>query len=80
MRLKAGVKKDGTLTALDFTCVATSGAYPAGGPGGIDWQIKDLYLCPNVRSELSDVYINACPVPCLSCAGPSAGGHGLWNR
>jgi xanthine dehydrogenase YagR molybdenum-binding subunit len=61
MRLKAGVKKDGTLTALDFTCVATSGAYPAGGTGGIDWQIKDLYQCPNVRTELSDLYTNACP-------------------
>ena len=61
MRLKAGVKKDGTLTALDFSCVATGGAYPAGGTNGIDWQIKDLYLCPNVRAELSDVYINACP-------------------
>ena len=61
MRLKAGVKKDGTLTALDFSCVATGGAYPAGGTGGIDFQIKDLYLCPNVRTELTDVYINACP-------------------
>jgi len=61
MRLKAGVKKDGTLTALDFTCVATSGAYPAGGTGGIDLQIKDLYQCPNVRTELSDLYTNACP-------------------
>ena len=61
MRLKAGVKKDGQLTALDFSCVATSGAYPAGGSGGIDWQIKDLYRCPNIRSELSDVHINACP-------------------
>ncbi len=61
MRLKAGVKKDGTLTALDFTCVATGGAYPAGGTSGVDWQIKDLYQCPNVRTELSDVYTNACP-------------------
>jgi CO/xanthine dehydrogenase Mo-binding subunit len=61
MRLKAGVKKDGTLTALDFTCVATGGAYPAGGTSGVDWQIKDLYQCPNVRTELSDLYTNACP-------------------
>jgi xanthine dehydrogenase YagR molybdenum-binding subunit len=61
MCLKAGVKKDGTLTALDFTCVATGGAYPAGGTGGVDWQIKDLYQCPNVRTELSDLYTNACP-------------------
>jgi CO/xanthine dehydrogenase Mo-binding subunit len=77
MRLKAGVKKDGTLTALDFTCVATSGAYPAGGPGGIDWQIKDLYLCPNVRSELSDVYINACPARAFRAPGHPQGAWAL---
>jgi CO/xanthine dehydrogenase Mo-binding subunit len=61
MKLKAGVKKDGTLTALDYSCTATGGAYPAGGTGQIDWLIKDLYLCPNVRSETTDVYINAGP-------------------
>ncbi len=61
MRLKAGVRKDGTLTALDFTCTATCGAYPAQATGGVDWQIKDLYLCPNVRTELTDIYTNACP-------------------
>ncbi|MHB9096219.1 MAG: xanthine dehydrogenase family protein molybdopterin-binding subunit [Syntrophales bacterium] len=61
MRLKAGVKKDGTLTALDFSGLGTGGAYPAGGTGGLDFQIKDLYLCPNVRTETTDVLINACP-------------------
>ncbi len=59
MKLKAGVKKDGTLTALHFTCIGTGGAFPAGGTGLVDWLIKELYLCPNVRTELSDVYINA---------------------
>ena len=61
MRLKAGVKKDGTLTALDFSGLGTGGAYPAGGTGGLDFQLKDLYLCPNVRTETTDVHINACP-------------------
>ncbi|MHB8909972.1 MAG: xanthine dehydrogenase family protein molybdopterin-binding subunit, partial [Syntrophales bacterium] len=61
MRLKAGVKKDGTLTALDFSGLGTGGAYPAGGTGGLDFQIKDLYLCPNVRTETADVLINGCP-------------------
>ena len=61
MRLKAGVKKDGTLTALDFACTATSGAYPAQGTSNTDWQIKDLYRCENVRTALTDVYTNACP-------------------
>ena len=61
MKLKAGVKKDGTLTALHFTCTGTGGAFPAGGTALVDWLIKELYLCPNVRTELSDVYINAGP-------------------
>ncbi len=61
MKLKAGVKKDGTLTAFQFSCTATGGAFPTGGTSLVDWLIRDLYLCPNVRSELSDLYINAGP-------------------
>ncbi len=59
MTVKAGVKKDGTLTALDLKAVTTGGAYATGG--GVDFQLRDLYLCPNVRSELNDAYINAGP-------------------
>ena len=58
--LKAGVKKDGTLTALEFSVLGTGGAYPAGGTA-VDSLVKDLYQCPNVRTELTDVYINAGP-------------------
>jgi len=61
MTLKAGIKNDGTLTALAFNCLGTGGAYPAGGTSLVDWQIRDLYLCPNVRTECTDVYINAGP-------------------
>jgi xanthine dehydrogenase YagR molybdenum-binding subunit len=61
MTLKAGVKKDGTLTALAFTCLGTGGAYPAGGTSLVDWQVRDLYRCPNVRTECTDVFINAGP-------------------
>ncbi|HZV46370.1 MAG TPA: xanthine dehydrogenase family protein molybdopterin-binding subunit [Thermodesulfovibrionales bacterium] len=61
MKIKAGVKKDGTLTAIDFSAIATGGAYPAGGASLLDWLAKDLYLCPNVRTETADVYINAGP-------------------
>jgi CO/xanthine dehydrogenase Mo-binding subunit len=60
MTLKAGVRKDGTLTALDLKVVSTGGAY-ASGSGGVDFQIRDLYRCPNVRTEASDAYINAGP-------------------
>ncbi|HMK36295.1 MAG TPA: xanthine dehydrogenase family protein molybdopterin-binding subunit [Desulfomonilaceae bacterium] len=64
MRLKAGIKKNGTLTALDFSCIGTGGAYPGGGVQLVDWLIRDLYACPNVRTECTDVYTNAgvsCP-------------------
>ena len=61
MRLKAGVKRDGTLTAFDFDCNGTGGAYPAGGVSLVDWLVRDLYTCPNVRTVCTDVYINAGP-------------------
>ena len=47
--LKAGVKKDGTLTALALTAVGSAGAYPAGATSG--YLVADLYRCPNVRVE-----------------------------
>jgi xanthine dehydrogenase YagR molybdenum-binding subunit len=61
MKLKAGVKKDGRLTALQFSDIGTGGAYPAGGTAFVDWVTKDLYACPNVKTELTDLYINAGP-------------------
>lgn len=61
MKLKAGVKKDGTLTALEYSGTGTGGAYPAGGTSLVDWQVRDLYTCPNVRTVSTDVYINAGP-------------------
>ena len=59
MTVKAGVKKDGTLTALQLAVLGTGGAYPGGGVGGVDWVFRDLYTCPNVKSEMTDVFINA---------------------
>lgn len=61
MTLKVGAKKDGTLTAIHFEGTGASGAYKAGGTSLLDWIAKDLYRCPNVRTHLKDVYINAQP-------------------
>ncbi len=77
MKLKAGVKKDGTLTALDFSCLATGGAYPASGTSLVDWVVRDLYLCPNVRSEMTDVYINAGPARPMRAPGHPQGAWAL---
>ena len=77
MKLKAGVKKDGTLTAFDFSCIGTGGAYPANGTGLVDWLIRDLYLCPNVRTKLTDVYINAGPARPFRAPGHPQGSWAL---
>jgi CO/xanthine dehydrogenase Mo-binding subunit len=77
MRLKAGVKKDGTLTALEFSCTGTGGAYPAGGTALVDWLIRDLYTCPNVRTEASDLYVNAGPARPFRAPGHPQGSWAL---
>ena len=77
MRLKAGVKKDGTLTALDFSCTGTGGAYPASGTALVDWVVRDLYTCPNVRTEATDVYINAGPARPMRAPGHPQGAWAL---
>lgn len=69
MHIKAGVKRDGTLTALEYTATATGGAYRAGGTSNLDYLTRDLYLCPNVRCELQDIYINAGPARAMRAPG-----------
>ena len=77
MTLKAGVKRNGTLTALEFTCLATGGAYPAGGISLVDWLIRDLYTCPNVRATSTDVFINAGPARAFRAPGHPQGAWAL---
>ncbi len=77
MSLKAGVKRDGTLTALDFECTGTGGAYPAGGTSLVDWQIRDLYKCPNVHTTCTDVYIHAGPARPFRAPGHPQGSWAL---
>ena len=57
MKLKAGVKKDGTITALHLVNLGTSGAYSGGS--GVGYLVQDLYLCANVKVEETNVFINA---------------------
>ncbi len=77
MRLKAGVKNDGTLTALEMTVLGTGGAYPAGGTGLVDWLVRDLYSCPNVRTESTDVFINGGPARPFRAPGHPQGAWAL---
>ncbi len=77
MRLKAGVKKDGTLTALEMKVLGTGGAYPAGGTSLVDWLVRDLYACPNVRTESTDVYVNGGPARPFRAPGHPQGAWAL---
>ncbi len=77
MTLKAGVKRDGTLTALEFTCLATGGAYTAGGTSLVDWLVRDLYACPNVRTTSTDAFINAGPARAFRAPGHPQGAWAL---
>lgn len=56
-KLKAGAKKDGTLTALHHYSYGAVGAYPNGA--GCSWPLRTLYKCPNVSTEDYSVLINA---------------------
>ena len=77
MTVKAGVKQDGTLTALEFTVLGTGGAYPAGGTSLVDWLARDLYTCPNVRTSSTDVFINAGPARAFRAPGHPQGAWAL---
>ena len=56
-KLKAGIKKDGTLTALSHYSYGTVGAYPSGA--GCSWPLRQIYKCPNVKTTEFSVYTNA---------------------
>jgi xanthine dehydrogenase YagR molybdenum-binding subunit len=57
MRLMAGAKKDGSLTALEFTNLGAVGAY-ADWADAAGWAAGS-YACPNVLTQDTEVYINA---------------------
>jgi CO/xanthine dehydrogenase Mo-binding subunit len=56
MTVKAGVKKDGTLTALQFANFYTPGAYS--GAAFVSFIFQELYKCPNVMVTESGAYTN----------------------
>ncbi|MBI4467467.1 MAG: xanthine dehydrogenase family protein molybdopterin-binding subunit [Acidobacteria bacterium] len=57
MTIRAGCKRDGTLTALTLKNIGSVGAYNAGA--GVGTPLREVYRCPNVSTEESNVYINA---------------------
>ena len=61
LRMKVGLKNDGTVTAVDCSAVLDTGAYLASGPGVLRRTAQAglyLYTCPNVRYEGRLAYTN----------------------
>jgi len=75
--LKVGAKRDGTLVALESRAVGTGGAYAEDGTGGVDYLIRELYTCPNVRCENSSALTNAGPQRAFRAPGHPQGAWAL---
>ncbi len=75
MNLKAGVKKDGTLSALQLTNVSTPGAYSS--MTSVGFLVQELYRCPNIMVTESGVYTNAGRARAFRAPGFPAGAWSL---
>ncbi len=58
-RLKAGAKKDGTLTFLTHEAFGAGGAYPSSA--GCSWPARTMYRCANMKASDTTAYVNAGP-------------------
>ncbi len=64
MRLRAGVTRDGRLTALDFSADFNTGAYSSWGPtvaGRVPVHASGPYVVPNYRALTRAVHANIVP-------------------
>lgn len=68
--LRIGAKNDGTLTAIHLVSHGTAGAGTGAGTGG---PAKNMYPCPNVLTEESDVFTHASPSAAFRAPGHPQG-------
>lgn len=69
-RLRIGAKKDGTLTAIHLDAYGGSGVSTGAGCGG---PAKNMYACPNVLIEESDVFTHSGPAAAFRAPGHPQG-------
>ena len=72
--LRVGAKRDGTLTAIHHVSYGTAGVGTGAGSGG---PAKNMYPCPNVLIEESDVFTNAGPAAAFRAPGHPQGAFAL---
>jgi xanthine dehydrogenase YagR molybdenum-binding subunit len=68
--VKIGAKKDGTLTAIHVTNYGTGGT---GGGAGATGPAQNLYTCPLIVTEDSDVFTNGGPAAAFRAPGHPQG-------
>jgi len=70
INLKYGVKKDGTLTAIDARIIADLGAYFHFDGVSVSMEtIKTVYRCPNIRVEGYNMYTHKPEGGAMRCVG-----------
>jgi xanthine dehydrogenase YagR molybdenum-binding subunit len=69
-RLKIGAKRDGTLTAIHLQSYGTAGTGTGAGTGG---PAQNMYSCPNILTEESDVFTHAGPAAAFRAPGHPQG-------
>jgi xanthine dehydrogenase YagR molybdenum-binding subunit len=67
-RIRLGALRDGTLTAIDYWGLSNVGAYRA-IPTPLSGPPKELYACPNVRTDTASVYTHTGPAAAFRAPG-----------
>jgi xanthine dehydrogenase YagR molybdenum-binding subunit len=70
--LKIGAKRDGTLTAIYLNVISAAGAYTV-WPASVAGPARQLYACPNVRTEQYTVFTNTGPMSAFRGPGYAEG-------
>lgn len=66
--LKIGAKRDGTLTALELRAIISAGAYCL-WPPSVGGPARQLYACPNLKTEQYTVFTNTGPLSAFRAPG-----------
>lgn len=66
--LKIGAKRDGTLTALELKAIIAAGAYCL-WPPSLGGPARELYACPNLKTEQYTVFTNTGPLSAFRAPG-----------
>ncbi len=66
--VKIGAKRDGMLTALELKAIVAGGAYCL-WPPSVGGPARELYRCPNVKTEQYTVFTNTGPLSAFRAPG-----------